>query len=110
MRSLPDAFPSLLPSLSRILQNLEARGLVIRRPVHRDQRRFEITLSPKGRTLFQATATQVEAAYAEITRRFGSARMEELKTLLDLLIRETERSEEPTSELQSLMRLSYAVL
>jgi homoprotocatechuate degradation regulator HpaR len=81
----------LLPSLSRILQNLEARGLVSRQPVPHDQRRFEITLSPKGRTLFQATATQVEAAYAEITRRFGSERMEELKTLLNTLIQETEQ-------------------
>jgi homoprotocatechuate degradation regulator HpaR len=80
----------LLPSLSRILQNLEARGLVTRRPVHRDQRRSEIMLSPKGRALFRATTTQVEAAYAEIARRFGTERMAELKSLLDLLIRETE--------------------
>jgi len=81
----------LLPSLSRILQNLEARGLITRRPVRHDQRRSEIMLSPKGRTLFKATVAQVEAAYAEITRRFGTERMATLKSLLDLLIKETEK-------------------
>ncbi len=36
------------PSLSRILRDLEARGLVERRTAEADQRRSMVSISPKG--------------------------------------------------------------
>ncbi len=72
----------LMPSLSRILQNLEARDLIRRRPVARDQRRAVISVTPDGRNLVARIAPKSEDHYAEIERAIGPARLEVLYGLL----------------------------
>ncbi len=72
----------LSPSLSRILQNLEERGLVKRLAVQSDQRRARISISEKGRRLFDAIAPYSEAHYDKIEAAFGKNKLSELHTLL----------------------------
>jgi homoprotocatechuate degradation regulator HpaR len=72
----------LPPSLSRILPDLEARGLVVRRPVAADMRRATVTLAPAGLRLIVAHAPQSERVYRAIEERFGSERQRRLFALL----------------------------
>lgn len=75
----------LSPSLSRILQNLEERGLVKRHAVQTDQRRARISISGKGRRLFNAIAPQSEAHYDKIATAFGTSKLTQLYKLLSEL-------------------------
>lgn len=72
----------LSPSLSRILQNLEERGLVKRFAVRSDQRRARISISDKGRRLFDAIAPHSEAHYDKIEVAFGKNKLSKLHALL----------------------------
>lgn len=75
----------LPPSLSRILRDLEARGLVSRHAVDNDLRRARISIARDGTALIKEVAPDSEAIYAEITRRFGAARLAELQKQLAAL-------------------------
>jgi homoprotocatechuate degradation regulator HpaR len=75
----------LSPSLSRILHNLEERGLVKRHAVRSDQRRARISISEKGRRLFDTIAPHSEARYDKIAARFGNNKLAQLYNLLQEL-------------------------
>ncbi len=73
----------ILPaSLSRMLPNLEEEGRIERRASRDDQRYVIVSLTAKGRSLFQRVAKESEQIYASIEKRIGSR---ELKTLYELL-------------------------
>ena len=76
----------LAPSLSRILQFLEAEGLVTRKPHSADQRRMLLTLTGRGRRTFQAVGPDSEALYKQIEARFGGKKLATLNRLLSELI------------------------
>lgn len=80
--AIVDATFLLAPSLSRILKDLDARGLLERTPVASDQRRAEISLTSQGRALVAAVAPNSEAAYNEIESAYGKTN---LKALLSQL-------------------------
>lgn len=84
--SLARATFLLAPSLSRILRDLEARGLVTRRTAEDDMRRSLIAISPQGMALMDVVAPHSEAIYAEITRRYGAEKL----ALLQDMLRELE--------------------
>lgn len=69
----------LAPSLSRILRDLEARGLIERRQAPDDMRRSLISISAKGLKLIDAVAPYSETIYAEIAETFGKQNMEALQ-------------------------------
>jgi homoprotocatechuate degradation regulator HpaR len=73
------------PSLSRILRDLEARGLIERKVAKADLRRGVVSISPKGLTLIEAVAPSSEAIYAAITRRYGAGKLAELQEMLHAL-------------------------
>jgi homoprotocatechuate degradation regulator HpaR len=75
----------LPPSLSRILRDLAARGLIERHADSADLRRSVIMISSTGRDLIAAQAPASEAGYAEITRRFGEERLARLQAELNAL-------------------------
>ena len=75
----------LLPSLSRIIQNLQKRELVQRRTSDSDHRRSMIRLSSKGIKLVNLMSPQSEARYEHITRVFGYGKLELLYELLEEL-------------------------
>jgi homoprotocatechuate degradation regulator HpaR len=72
----------LPPSLSRILPDLESRGLLVRRPVTADMRRATATLTAEGLQLIAAHAPQSERVYRAIEERFGAERLRRLFALL----------------------------
>lgn len=76
----------LMPSLTRILQNLESRNLVIRVPAREDLRRTLVSITGEGCQLFDKIAPLQEARYDLITERFGYGKLELLYELLDELI------------------------
>lgn len=88
----------LMPSLSRIIQNLEARELVIRRIAEHDQRCSIISLHPHGRQLVELMAPESEARYAHITRVFGYGKLELLYELLDELVEKLEAADQDSTK------------
>jgi homoprotocatechuate degradation regulator HpaR len=73
------------PSLSRILRDLDARGLIERKTAATDLRRGVISISDKGVRLMEVVAPSSEAIYAAITRRFGAKKLAELQDMLGAL-------------------------
>jgi homoprotocatechuate degradation regulator HpaR len=83
----------LAPSLSRILPDLEARRLVVRRSDSRDLRRGLVALSADGRAMIETVTPYSEAIYARIAERFGERKLAQLEALLREL--ETGMSDDP---------------
>src|SRR6478735_4655417 len=73
------------PSLSRMLRDLDARGLIDRRSAEADLRRGVVSISAKGLKLIEAVAPTSEAIYAAMTRRYGARRLAELQDMLHAL-------------------------
>lgn len=87
----------LAPSLSRILRDMEGRGLVERRQAPDDLRRSLISISANGLKLIDAVAPYSESIYAEIAETFGKQNMEALQQFC----------RELTESLNALPPLSY---
>ena len=68
----------LPPSLSRIIDNLEKRGLIERNVDAADQRRALLTLSGPGFAKVNEIAPRSERRYARIESTFGSERLRHL--------------------------------
>jgi homoprotocatechuate degradation regulator HpaR len=73
------------PSLSRILRDLDARGLIERKTAKTDLRRGVVSISEKGLKLMEVVAPSSEAIYAAITRRHGARKLAELQDMLHML-------------------------
>ncbi len=77
----------ILPaSLTRIVDTLEEKKLVTRRPHPADQRRVVVEVSAAGRRLFQAVAPHSEAHYREIAALVGAERLDAFYAMLDDII------------------------
>ena len=72
----------LAPSLTRILQHLESRSLIKRTQNSTDNRRAIISLTARGRRLFNKIGPRLESLYSVIEDEFGIERLEALYTLL----------------------------
>ena len=86
----------LMPSLSRILQNLHKRGLVSRKTASNDQRRSIVSITSAGRRLFKTLSPINEARYAYITEKFGYGKLELLYELLHELVEKIDEEEGET--------------
>ena len=73
----------LAPSLSRILQNLEGRGIARRRTPRSDGRRAMIALTARGRRLFERVAPHSQDSYGEIAEKLGASKLNALYALLE---------------------------
>jgi homoprotocatechuate degradation regulator HpaR len=70
-------------SLSRILPNMDAAGLISRRTHAQDLRRVIVSITPEGRCFFEKMATESEQIYAAIARDIGPERLQQLYRALD---------------------------
>jgi len=61
----------LMPSLSRIIRDLAAQGLLMRRNDPRDRRVAIVGLTDKGRGLFEVMSRESEAIYSAIEAALG---------------------------------------
>jgi DNA-binding MarR family transcriptional regulator len=77
------------PDITRLLDRLEARGLVIRARDRADRRVITVRITPEGLRLLQA----LEAPVAELPRRqLGHLDEAQLRTLIELLQAARERA------------------
>lgn len=83
----------LMPSLSRIIQNLESRSLVERRAIASDQRRSLIFLTDSGTQLYELVAPKSVERYDYITEKFGYGKLELLYDLLDELVEKIDEDD-----------------
>ena len=95
---LADRCSILLPSLSRILSNLDGRKLITRKPCDKDQRRSLVSISARGRGLVKKIAPHSEERYDYITQRFGAENMTQLYELLGDLIECMEEEQAGSGE------------
>ncbi|MCR8924274.1 homoprotocatechuate degradation operon regulator HpaR [Dasania sp. GY-MA-18] len=86
MSELSERCYLLMPSLSRIVQNLVVRGLVVRKLVEGDQRRSAIVITDEGIKLFNIIAPKSAERYEYIAEKFGPGKLELLYELLDELV------------------------
>lgn len=86
----------LMPSLSRIIQNLESRSLVERRTSSSDNRRSVIYLTKKGGQLFELIAPKSSERYDYITEKFGYGKLELLYELLEELVQKIDDDDDVT--------------
>ncbi len=68
----------LAPSVSRILADLDERGLIARRADPGDRRRSLVSLTDDGVDLVASVAPESEARYAAIEAGFGADRLRRL--------------------------------
>jgi homoprotocatechuate degradation regulator HpaR len=68
----------LAPSLTRILRDLEARGLLSRRPAPHDARVALIAISPEGAAMLRDLGANSERIYTAIEKRIGRERLDAL--------------------------------
>jgi len=94
MSALSDRCILLMPSLSRIVRNLEKRELLCRRTAEKDQRRSIISLSAKGTALVEKLVPCIDDCYERIDRVFDEGKQESLFRLLDELVEKLELIEE----------------
>ena len=79
---LAEATFLLPPSLTRILQALEEKGLIHRETDPNDQRRVFISLSAAGEGVFASISPDSERLYRTIEARFGAEKLQSLQILL----------------------------
>jgi homoprotocatechuate degradation regulator HpaR len=72
----------LMPSLSRIVRELELRGYMTKTVDQTDMRRMLATLTERGRTLVDKASPECEAVNAAIRAAMGNERMSKLQGLL----------------------------
>ena len=82
---IADASCLLMPSLTRILKVLEAKGFVTRRSHETDRRRMIIEITPDGGNLIEANIPQSNRIFAELEAEIGKERVEQLLDLLNKL-------------------------
>ncbi|BCH20888.1 hypothetical protein MesoLjLb_06730 [Mesorhizobium sp. L-8-3] len=75
----------LVPSLSRIVRELELRGYVERETDPRDMRCMQVRLTERGRRLVQLLVPDCEVIYGQIKRAMGREKLHQLQGLLEEL-------------------------
>lgn len=84
--ALAEAVCLRMPSLSRILADLEARGLLRKVRSDTDRRLVNVEITGRGRALFTRMSADSERIYQEIQDRLGDADYKALMRRLDIVI------------------------
>ena len=88
-REVADRMVTRDPDITRLLDRLEARGLVIRARDREDRRVITVRITPEGLRLLQ----ELDAPVAELPQRlFGHLDEAQLRTLIELLQMARERA------------------
>jgi len=84
------------PSLTRIVQTMEAAGFIRRDADANDRRRQTIAILPKGERLIEDNLEQALDIAAQYRRKLGNEDYERLLDLLEKLTRESEEGADGT--------------
>ncbi|HEY2339179.1 MAG TPA: homoprotocatechuate degradation operon regulator HpaR [Steroidobacteraceae bacterium] len=74
------------PSMAGVLARMEELGLVVRRRLPHDQRRVQVSLTPRARTMASRMAPQIEATYRRIEQNIGTEFSARFQQALDQLL------------------------
>lgn len=77
----------LMPSQTRIVQNLSEKGLVSRKTSTEDRRRQVVMISPEGRNILAEHADQAREIAAQVRTALGDEKVQHLLALLDDIVR-----------------------
>lgn len=94
----------MMPSLSRILKNLESRGFIKRTIDDKDQRRSIISITSTGKELVKRLLPQSKNRYDHIETVLGTEKLHDLQELLEEtieLLQSPEKQEVPEEAKQS---------
>lgn len=83
--SIAHAACLLLPSLTRIIQSMEADGLLARETDAADRRKSIVTITEKGRAVISSHAGVSKELFARLEATFGREKLDELLDLLEEL-------------------------
>jgi homoprotocatechuate degradation regulator HpaR len=72
----------LMPSLSRIVRELEVRGYMQRQPDPHDMRRMLVRLTDRGQRLVDLVLPDCEAVYVAIKKTMSVEKLKQLQSLL----------------------------
>lgn len=86
LSALADLICLLPPSLSRIIPDLDSRGLVARRRADADRRTTLVGLTREGRVLFETMSRRSEAIYRDLEAALAAAGCAAILDDLDRLI------------------------
>jgi homoprotocatechuate degradation regulator HpaR len=75
------------PSITRIVRDLEARGLILRVEDAADRRRTLISLTESGKALVREISEEMAEVYGSYAARFGAERLERLTAEIRALSR-----------------------
>lgn len=84
-KDLAQAACLLNPSLTRIMQHLERKGMIRRTDHPSDRRRVLLDITPEGVALLRAAVPESQAIFARLEQQFGRDKMEQLLDLLNEL-------------------------
>ena len=84
-KDLAHAACLLNPSLTRIMQLLERKGLITRRDHPSDRRKVLLDITPEGVALLSKAAPESQAIFARLEKQYGRDRMDQLLDLLNTL-------------------------
>jgi homoprotocatechuate degradation regulator HpaR len=74
------------PSMAGVLARMEELGLVVRRRLQHDQRRVQVSLTPRARAMAGRMAPQIDATYRRIERQIGAEFSAHFQQALDQLL------------------------
>ncbi len=75
----------LNPSLTRIMQLLDKKGLITRKDHPSDRRKVLVDITEEGRVLLREAAPESAAIFARLEERYGREKIEQLLDLLNEL-------------------------
>ncbi|MBO9329153.1 homoprotocatechuate degradation operon regulator HpaR [Achromobacter pulmonis] len=89
----------LSPSLTRMLAGMQEQGLIKRERSRADQRRQEISLTPKSHKLIDRMRPMVDAKYLELESRIGKELLDrmyrDVDAMVELIKRDPDAPQEP---------------
>jgi len=83
------------PTLTRMLDTLEAEGLVIRRPDPNDRRTKLIELTPAGERALQEIVTVMNAFRSSVLQSLTDSELDQVNEVTDKLMRLLSEAEQP---------------
>lgn len=84
-QALTDATYRDRPGTTRLLDNLEKEGLVVRRPHETDRRTNLVFLTPKGREIEKPVVGALTQTVEAITQNISASQLDTLRTVFELI-------------------------
>jgi DNA-binding MarR family transcriptional regulator len=92
--SLAEAVGVSLPTMNGVLERLEKRGLIVRRPDHHDRRRILNNLTARGHQIIEKLWASGQDWLSELLDRMDSTELETIEQALTIIVGALNRQEQ----------------